>query len=369
MSIRNDTQIKVGDVSRQRGPFVSRMRQQVGFFERRNMSQNRMNAVETFKPKVMDLDMLSTTEVEHGTIYEMNTPQGKAKMHSYPVFGGVELTFQEVTMKEIRHRAKPLEGMFEIHYCKEGRIECAFDNGKVLYMDENDISVGWKESPSYVHSTKFPTAYYKGINLSIYIPKAQEMVNKFVGHDRINLRDVCNRFCQDFEFGFVCRRESRLSDIFKSLYDLPNEVMPHLFQLKCMEIILLLSTITSDDDCCMPYFERKHVESVKRMHEFLVKNLHQKPTIEELAKTYGLAPTALKKCFKGIYGSSIHQYVKHMRIKKAAKDLVNTNDSILSIANRYGYENASKFAEAFRVIMGHKPSEYRKKNKMSEWIE
>ena len=106
------------------------------------MSQNRMNAVETFKPKVMDLDMLSTTEVEHGTIYEMNTPQGKAKMHSYPVFGGVELTFQEVTMKEIRHRAKPLEGMFEIHYCKEGRIECAFDNGKVLYMDENDISVG-----------------------------------------------------------------------------------------------------------------------------------------------------------------------------------------------------------------------------------
>lgn len=57
-----------------------------------------------------------------------------------------------------------------------------------------------------------------------------------------------------------------------------------------------------------------------------------------------------------------------MRIKEAAKDLTNTDDSILSIANRYGYENASKFAEAFRVIMGHKPSEYRKINKMSEWI-
>ena len=366
MSIRNDTQIKVGDVVRQRGPFVSRMRQQMGFFRGENMNQNSIHAVEKFKPKVMDLGLLSSTEMEHGTIYEMNTPQGKAKMHSYLVFSGVELTFQEVTMKEIRHHAKPLKGMFEIHYCKEGRIECAFDNGKVLYMDENDISVGWKESPSYVHSTKFPTSYYKGINLSIYIPKAQEMVNKFVGHDRINLRDICNRFCNEFEFGFVCRRESRLSEIFKSLYDLPNEVMPHIFQLKCMEIILLLSTIASDNDYCMPYFERKHVESVKRMHEFLMKNLHKKPTIEELAKTYGLAPTALKKCFKGIYGSSIHQYIKHMRIKEAAKDLTNTDDSILSIANRYGYENASKFAEAFRVIMGHKPSEYRKINKMSE---
>ena len=150
---------------------------------------------------------------------------------------------------------------------------------------------------------------------------------------------------------------------------MPEEVMPNLFQLKCMEIILLLSTIVSDHDCCMPYFERKHVESVKRMHEFLMKNLHQKPTIEELSKTYGLAPTALKKCFKGIYGSSIHQYIKHMRIKAAAKDLADTDDSILSIANRYGYENASKFAEAFRVITGYKPSEYRKKKKMSEWID
>ena len=63
-----------------------------------------MHRMEKFKPKVMDLDMLSATEVEHGTIYEMNTPRGKAKMYSYPVFGGVELTFQEVTMKEIRQR-------------------------------------------------------------------------------------------------------------------------------------------------------------------------------------------------------------------------------------------------------------------------
>ena len=49
----------------------------MGFFERRNMSQSCMNKMETFKPRVMDLDMLSTTKVEHGTVYEMNTSQGK----------------------------------------------------------------------------------------------------------------------------------------------------------------------------------------------------------------------------------------------------------------------------------------------------
>ena len=48
----------------------------------------------------------------------------------------------------------------------------------------------------------------------------------------------------------------------------------------------------------------------------------------------------------------------------AAKDLVNTNDAILEIANRWGYENGSKFSSAFKQIMGCNPREYRVKNKM-----
>ena len=48
----------------------------------------------------------------------------------------------------------------------------------------------------------------------------------------------------------------------------------------------------------------------------------------------------------------------------AAKDLVKTDDTILAIANRWGYENGSKFSFAFKQIMGCNPREYRVKNKL-----
>lgn len=68
----------------------------------------------------------------------------------------------------------------------------------------------------------------------------------------------------------------------------------------------------------------------------------------------------MKNCFKGIYGISIYAYLKDYRINTAALLLRQTNESITQIANRIGYENPSKFSDAFKKNMGMLPSEYRK---------
>lgn len=44
----------------------------------------------------------------------------------------------------------------------------------------------------------------------------------------------------------------------------------------------------------------------------------------------------------------------------AAQQLINTQRSILEIASECGYDNGSKFSEAFRKVIGETPSEYRK---------
>ena len=38
------------------------------------MRQDRTKSLEKFKPKVMDLHMLSSTDVDGATVYEMNMP-------------------------------------------------------------------------------------------------------------------------------------------------------------------------------------------------------------------------------------------------------------------------------------------------------
>ena len=42
--------------------------------------------------------------------------------------------------------------------------------------------------------------------------------------------------------------------------------------------------------------------------------------------------------------------------------LKSTDFTILEIAGEYGYENGSKFAGAFKAVMGMSPNEYRIKN-------
>ena len=68
----------------------------------------------------------------------------------------------------------------------------------------------------------------------------------------------------------------------------------------------------------------------------------------------------VKQCFKGVYGCSIAAYMKEYRMNAAAVILKNTQDSVISVAERVGYSNPGKFASAFRSVLGVTPTEYRK---------
>ena len=68
----------------------------------------------------------------------------------------------------------------------------------------------------------------------------------------------------------------------------------------------------------------------------------------------------MKLCFKSVFGNSIYAWLRSQRMSAAAKRLRETDDRIADVAGAVGYENASKFAEAFRACMGKSPNEYRK---------
>lgn len=89
-------------------------------------------------------------------------------------------------------------------------------------------------------------------------------------------------------------------------------------------------------------------------------HIDEKLTIACLADKHQISATNLKKYFKEIYGLSIYAYLKEKRIQKAAELLRETNHEIGKIAGMVGYDNASKFSNSFKSIMGINPSEYKK---------
>ena len=104
-------------------------------------------------------------------------------------------------------------------------------------------------------------------------------------------------------------------------------------------------------------------EVAERAHDMIMTNLERHITIAEFSQTLHASATQVKSCFHKVYGMPIYTYARTQRMKAASRLLSETEESILEIAGKYGYENGSKFARAFRAVMGVSPSEYRRRLK------
>ena len=93
---------------------------------------------------------------------------------------------------------------------------------------------------------------------------------------------------------------------------------------------------------------------------FMTNNPERHFTMEELSAQYDISVSALKQCFKGVYGTAIYTYMRNYRMDLAATLLTQTDEPITTIAGKVGYTNTSKFSEAFKKIKGKTPLEYRK---------
>ena len=137
----------------------------------------------------------------------------------------------------------------------------------------------------------------------------------------------------------------------------------NLDNIKIQELLLYLYALeVPEEHADRPYFFKDHVEKTKAIHALMTENLSEHFTLDELSKRFDFPMTAMKKCFKNIYGDSIFSYMRSYRINQAAVLLRHNREmSVLEIASKMGYESPGKFSTAFKTIMGCSPLAYRKK--------
>lgn len=114
-----------------------------------------------------------------------------------------------------------------------------------------------------------------------------------------------------------------------------------------------------------PYFYKGQVEKIKAIHDLITTDLQEHYTMDELAERFQISLTGMKNCFKEVYGDSMYSYLRRYRMNIAATMLRQDSKGIAEIAGAVGYESPSKFATAFRQVMGQTPMEYRKS--FSKW--
>ena len=281
-------------------------------------------------------------------------------MSRHTVFDGIDLMFLDVKQETIQFYAKSHTKTFAINHCEEGRIECKFTSGDYLYMGPGDMSIGWHIHADYQHENYFPTKLFKGIVLLVDVEKAQPVLDALVTEARIDLTQLANRFCEHSEFGMMMEETEAVRQIFSSLYKVPDQIKGHYFKLKVIEIFLLLSIISTTNHEKRSSYRKQQVDIVKAVNEHISTQFMKRITIDSLSDQFDIPTSTLKRCFKGVYGTTIHHYLKECRINAAKRLLQESDQSVLEIANAVGYENGSKFTSAFKEATGVTPSAYRK---------
>ena len=133
------------------------------------------------------------------------------------------------------------------------------------------------------------------------------------------------------------------------------------FRIKTLELLLYLDALELPAESEKPYFYKTQVEKMKAIHRLLTGDLERHYTITELSRRFSIPTTALKECFKSVYGQPINTYMRCLRMDRAALLLrQEPHAGVAEIAGRVGYDSASKFAAAFKAVKGKTPLEYRR---------
>ncbi len=80
--------------------------------------------------------------------------------------------------------------------------------------------------------------------------------------------------------------------------------------------------------------------------------------VPSLAKELGMSKAVLYKKFNALVHIPIGEFIKNMRLKKAASLLVNDSMNISEIAWEVGFNDRKYFSKEFRKFFGKSPSEY-----------
>lgn len=299
-----------------------------------------------------------TVPIEHGHKIYLKNDTGTAELTNWDVFPGITLSYLDANLDHFSCYFRPKPNVFAVNHCEEGRIECQFCNGEYLYMGKGDMAIGKRSSREYRHTAVFPLSHYQGVSLLIDTSQAQPAICQVLNDDSMNLELLCNRFCVNCDFGMIMEETDNMKHLFYELYHVPESIRHRYYKIKVLEILLFLSTFKNDVPPRMG-LTKQQVDIVKAVGKELTENCSCHMTIEMLAEKYSISQTALKKSFKNVYGTTIYQYQKEVRITRAKQLLLTTVDSILQIANTVGYENSSKFTVAFKKAEGILPKDYR----------
>ena len=101
--------------------------------------------------------------------------------------------------------------------------------------------------------------------------------------------------------------------------------------------------------------------AVQRMQDYIEANLKEPISLRGLADAAGYSPFHAARLFKERTGKTPFEYIRALRLSRAALILRDGSDTVLTVALEFVFSSHAGFTRAFTRQFGLPPSEYRRR--------
>lgn len=105
-------------------------------------------------------------------------------------------------------------------------------------------------------------------------------------------------------------------------------------------------------------------ECISEAINYIEDNIFEELTIESIAKQACISPFYFKKGFAMLCGYTVAEYIRCRRLALAGSELASTDNKIIDIALKYGYDSPDAFTKSFTRFHGVTPTAVRKSGAM-----
>ena len=288
---------------------------------------------------------------------------GSGEIHYYRLFDGVGILLLRLEM-ETYTEMRTQVGVLEVNFCINGRFETSFSMRDRVLLKPGDMAISCYDGVhGSISESRFPLGYYEGICLEVNSEAASGWIAQHAPAFHVDFSALKQTLLES-KWYMVGSAGSRCEHVFRELYESAFYAERTYLQLKALELLMLLDRIPQESGADA-YFPSEQTELAHHLRDHLLTNREGYVSLAQLAAEHEMSVSHLQKLFKQVYGVPAYRYIKEYRLEQAAVELVRSRKPITEIAQRAGYDNASKFSESFKQRYGKTPSRYRADKKQT----
>lgn len=104
-----------------------------------------------------------------------------------------------------------------------------------------------------------------------------------------------------------------------------------------------------------------HAARIRKTLDFIEQELKNPLNLDLVAEEACYSKYHLIRLFGEVLGETVMDYIRKRRISASTKELIATDDSILTIALTYQFESQEAYTRSFQQVLGIPPGKYRRK--------